>query len=95
MHGALVIPQLEVWSNRDKRSWWEPLQRERVPYIPEDPLTVQIRHFCDVIRNGAVPIASGREGLATLAVIDAVQRAARTGQTIVLSDATGAQNRAD
>ena len=83
-HGALTVPQLEVWSNRDKRSWWEPLVRERVPFVPEDPLKLQIRHFCDVIRNGAAPIASGREGLATLAVIDAVKRSADTGTIVSL-----------
>lgn len=83
-HGALTVPQLEVWSNRDKRSWWEPLQRERVPFVHGDPLKLQIRHFCDVIRNRAAPIASGREGLATLAVIDAVKRSAATGAMITL-----------
>lgn len=83
-HGALTVPQLEVWSNRDKRSWWEPLVRERVPFVHEDPLKVQIRQFYDVIRNGAAPIASGREGLATLAVVDAVKRSAATGTTISL-----------
>ncbi len=30
-HGSLAIPQLEWWSNPDKRSWWEPLRRERIP----------------------------------------------------------------
>ena len=58
------------------------LQRERVPFVPDDPLKVQIRHFCDVIRKGATPISSGREGLATLAVIDAVKRAIRTGEAV-------------
>lgn len=81
-HGALTIPQLEIWSNPGKRSWWEPLLRERVPVAPEDPLKVQIRHFCDVIRDGATPIASGREGLETLKVIAAVQRAAETGAMV-------------
>jgi predicted dehydrogenase len=85
-HGSLTIPQLEIWSNRDKRSWWEPLVRERVPVVPDDPLARQIRHFCDVIRNGVAPIASGREGLATLTVIDAVKRAARSGETVVLTE---------
>lgn len=84
-HGSLTIPQLEIWSNRDKRSWWEPLRRERVPFVPEDPLKLQIRHFCDVIRHGVAPIASGREGLATLTVIDAVRRAASSGKAIFLS----------
>lgn len=83
-HGALTIPQLEIWSNPGKRSWWEPLLRERVHVAPEDPLRVQIRHFCDVIRDGATPIASGREGLNTLKVIAAVQRAAETGASVTI-----------
>lgn len=83
-HGALTIPDLEVWSNVAKRSWWEPLVRERVPFTPEDPLTVQIRHFCQVIRGDAKPIIDGREGLQTLRVIVAVEEAARTGTTVNL-----------
>lgn len=79
-HGALSLPQLEVWWNPGARGWWEPLARERVPYVPEDPLVLQIRHFCDVIRSGATPIMSGREGLATLKVIEAIQRAVSTGK---------------
>jgi predicted dehydrogenase len=82
--GSLTIPQLEVWWNKGKRSWWEPLARERVPFTPEDPLKAQIRHFCEVIRGRAEPIVSGREGLATLKVIEAVKQAARTGETIRL-----------
>ncbi|WID95020.1 Gfo/Idh/MocA family oxidoreductase [Bosea vestrisii] len=83
-HGSLTIPQLEIWSNPVKRSWWEPLVRERVPVVQEDPLRVQIRHFCDVIRKGVTPIASGREGLNTLKVIAAVQRSAETGAMVEL-----------
>jgi predicted dehydrogenase len=81
-HGSLSIPQLEVWSNPGKRSWWEPLTRERVPFAPEDPLAVQVRHFCAVIRGEAQPIVSGREGLNTLKVIEAVKRAASAGTLV-------------
>lgn len=84
-HGSLTIPQLEVWSNPGKRSWWEPLVRERVPVVQEDPLRAQIRHFCDVIRNGANPIASGREGLNTLKVISAVQRSVEIGAMVEIA----------
>ncbi|RXT56117.1 oxidoreductase [Bosea sp. Tri-44] len=83
-HGSLTIPQLEIWANPAKRSWWEPLMRERVPVVQEDPLRVQVRHFCDVIRKGVTPIASGREGLNTLKVIAAVQRSAETGAMVEL-----------
>jgi predicted dehydrogenase len=81
-HGSLTIPQLEVWSNPGERSWWEPLVRERVPVVQEDPLKLQIQHFCEVIRGSAQPIVSGRDGLNTLKVINAVFKAAETGNKV-------------
>jgi predicted dehydrogenase len=85
--GALSVPQLEFWSNPGKRSWLEPLIRERIPFVPEDPLKLQIRHFCDVIRGQAAPIMPGREGLATLKVIEAVKDSARIGAIIAIDPA--------
>lgn len=78
-HGSLTIPQLEVWSNAGKRSWWTPLARERSSFKPEDPLKIQIRHFCDVIRGDATPIVSARDGLNALKVIEAIKESARSG----------------
>lgn len=83
-HGALAIPQLDLWSYRQARSWWEPLVRERVPFAPADPLEAQIRHFCAVIRGEAEPLVSGREGLNTLKVIEAIKQAARSGLTVMV-----------
>jgi predicted dehydrogenase len=80
--GALTIPQLEFWSNASRLSWREPLVRERIPFVPEDPLKVQIRHFCDVIAGRAQPIMPGREGLATLKIVEAIKAAARSGATV-------------
>ena len=57
----------------------EPIQRERVPFTPEDPLKLQICHFCDVIEHDATPLVSSRDGLNTLKVVEAVKEAARTG----------------
>jgi predicted dehydrogenase len=81
-HGSLTIPQLELWSNPGKRSWSEPLIRERVPVTLDDPLAAQIRHFREVIRGKAAPIMPGREGLETLKVIEAVKQSARSGSKI-------------
>ena len=47
-----------------------------------DPLAHQIEHFGAVIRDGVQPICSGRDGLNTLKVVDAVIEAARTGQSV-------------
>lgn len=80
--GSLAIPRLEVWSNADKASWWEPLQVERIIAVGEDPLPRQIRHFCRVISGEEQPLVSGREGLAALTIIEAIQRAARNGECV-------------
>ena len=50
-----------------------------------DPLANQITHFADVIRGAAQPICSGRDGLATLQVVDAVLESARTGAPVDLT----------
>ncbi|PDT81960.1 Gfo/Idh/MocA family oxidoreductase [Sinorhizobium sp. BJ1] len=84
-HGSLAVPSLEVWRNPGKRSWWEPLDQKRIEVDDEDPLVLQIRQFCKVIRGDEPPLVSGREGLETLRVIDAVKRSAATGERIELN----------
>ena len=84
-HGSLTVPKLEVWSNKGERSWWEPLYNERIYAARQDPLRLQIQHFCRVIGGTEQPLVSGREGLQTLKVIEAVKRAARDGGTIRIS----------
>ncbi len=83
-HGSLTVPRLEVWSNPAERSWWEPFHTARITAADEDPLRLQIQHFVRVIRGETLPLVSGREGLATLKVIEAVKSAARTGATVTL-----------
>ena len=56
----------------------EPLERS-------DPLANQVRHFAAVIRGRAEPICSGRDGLATLKVVDAVVEAARTKRPVEIA----------
>ena len=81
-HGSLTVPKLEAWTNPDKRSWWEQLRAERIYAAAEDPLRLQIRNFARVIRGTERPLVSGREGLNTLKVIEAVKVSARDGQQV-------------
>lgn len=81
-HGSLSIPRLELWRNEGKRSWWEPFATERHVAALADPLALQIAQFARVIRGEEPPLVSGREGLTTLKVIDAVRRAASSGGTV-------------
>jgi predicted dehydrogenase len=83
--GSLTVPHLDLWHNPTKPSWWEPIERERLPVAAEDPLGLQVRQFCRTIRGVEEPLVTGREGLETLKVISAVKEAAATGGTIHLA----------
>lgn len=80
--GSLSIPQLELWRHAGAGHWLEPFTTERFLAPEEDPLARQIRQFAAVIRGEAEPLVSGREGLETLRVVEAVARAAATGETV-------------
>lgn len=77
---ALAIPTLDVWRHDTRPDWWQPLRRERLAFTAQDPLALQIRNFCAVIAGTALPVVPGREGLATLRVVEAIKRSAGTGR---------------
>jgi predicted dehydrogenase len=81
-HGSLSVPRLELWTNEARRGWWEPFKVERHVAADQDPLRLQIQQFCRVIRGEEKPLVSGREGLMTLKVVDAVKRAAESGEPV-------------
>ncbi|MBX4926087.1 Gfo/Idh/MocA family protein [Rhizobium binae] len=83
-HGSLAVPSLDIWRNPAERSWLEPFARKRIDVENQDPLVLQIRQFCNVIRGHEEPLVSGREGWETLRVIDAVKRSAATLQRVAL-----------
>jgi predicted dehydrogenase len=83
-HGSLSLPNLALWTNPDRRSWWEPIGATKFPFGFEDPLVRQADQFAAVILDGEAPLVSGRDGLAALEVIEAVKTAAATGERILL-----------
>jgi predicted dehydrogenase len=80
--GSLSIPTMRVLEYRGARSWYESFHASRACLERTDPLANQIAHFAEVIRGAAEPICSGRDGLRTLQVVDAVLEAARTGRPV-------------
>src|SRR5690242_19659222 len=80
--GSLSVPTMRVKTYPGTRSWWEPFDTATEPVERSDPLANQVRHFAAVIRGRAEPICSGRDGLVTLKVVDAVVEAARTKRPV-------------
>ncbi len=81
-HGSLSLPNLSVWSNPDKRSWWEPISETKLTFDFEDPLIRQVRQFAAVIRGDEAPLVSAAEGLINQRIIEAVKHSAATGNTV-------------
>ena len=88
--GSLSVPSLDLWRNPAEPSWWEPIERQRLPVAQQDPLALQVRNLCAVVRGTASPVVSGREGLETLRVIEAVKRSAATGQAVPVTSSPNA-----
>lgn len=83
-HGSLALPSMTLRTAQGERSWYSPLETSRVEVPPANPLARQVTQFARVIRGEEPPLVSGREGLETLRVIEAVKKSAATGTRIVL-----------
>lgn len=82
--GALELPRLRLWQHEGKQSWWEPITTTTPPRGAGDPLVLQIEQFTRVIRGEEPPLVSGREGMQTLAVIEAILSSAAQGLRVEL-----------
>ena len=82
--GSLSIPDLGVWVHEPNPSWWNPMHRNQIKIDHEDPLTLQIKHFSNIINQAEEPLVTARDGLAALKVIDAIKQAAKTETCIKL-----------
>ncbi|WP_298239875.1 Gfo/Idh/MocA family oxidoreductase [uncultured Bradyrhizobium sp.] len=80
--GSLSVPNMELWSYAQQPGWYAPLSRETMTPAAFDPLVEQLRHFCAVIRGQEQPLITAEDAMGTLAVVEAVSEAARTGQKV-------------
>ena len=82
--GSLSVPDMTLWHHPGEKSWWAPIEAERIKFEAADPLMRQLEDFCAVITEGRAPLVSGREGLESLRVVEAIKTAAQTGRRVQL-----------
>jgi predicted dehydrogenase len=74
--GALSVPDMTLFSYGDKKGWTVPLSKKTIEVTREDPQVRQLRHFCRVIRGEEAPRIDGADATRTLAVVEAIRKAA-------------------
>jgi predicted dehydrogenase len=84
MEGSVTIPRLDFW-HHEGDGWWTPMNTERSIVPEQDPLTLQMRHFCAVLHGEAKPVLDGRGGTRTLETTLAVKKAATEGGLVKLT----------
>ncbi len=85
-HGALSIPDLTLWTHEEQRDWWTPISATSLAWDTSDPLINQMVHFAAVVRGKEAPLVSGREGLRSLEVVNAIQESAKSNKLVRLMD---------
>ena len=80
--GSLSVPVMELWSYPGESGWYAPLARTDIVAEALDPLVEQLRHFLAVIARREAPLISVQDAMGTLAVVEAVRAAARTGTRV-------------
>lgn len=79
--GALSVPQLTRWHYAEPGAGWhEPLQQVQETFAPAEALRVQLEHFIEVARGQVEPLVSVVDAARTLALVDAIGDAMRTGR---------------
>lgn len=78
--GSISIPQLDIWTYRNRSDWHTPLNRESLNRPHGGALDNQLNHFIDVARGLDAPIVSVADAGKSLAAVQAAQEAAKTGK---------------
>ncbi len=84
-HGALSIPDLTLWTHEGARDWMQPISATTTPHDSADPLDNQIAQLVAVIEGREDPLVSGREGLRSLQVVEAIAISAASGEMVEIA----------
>ena len=80
--GSLGVPTMRVRTYAGEASWWQPFEGRTAAVERHDPLAAQLAHFAAAIRGDVAPLVTGRDGLQSLRVVEAILEAAGTGGTV-------------
>ena len=77
--GSLELPSLRLWRHEGD-GWTTPLAAVHRPAPVVDALSRQLDHFLAVVRGEAEPLVDAADGARTVALLEALLRAASSGR---------------
>src|SRR5699024_1795610 len=66
---SIALPSLTVYRHDGPNHWKSPMRTSTLERVETNPYIVQLEHLVSVIREGAEPISSARDGFNSLAVV--------------------------
>jgi predicted dehydrogenase len=84
--GSLAFPAMEIWKFADekRRGWQHIMKKTDYEVVSADPLTLQLHHFCNVVRGSESPLIDARDGVRSLAVALAVLESSSINRPVEL-----------
>lgn len=79
---ALSLPSLTLWRHPGHPDWTREMTPTVVTSAKQDPYVAQLAHFAQVARGAADPMVSVADGVANMAVIEAIKRAGASGAPV-------------
>ncbi len=83
---SLAVPSMDLWHHGDGGDWRDPLVCRRLVAEVASCYEAQLANLVGVVRGGAEPVVSGREGALTLAATLAVALAVAEGRAVDVAE---------
>ena len=84
--GSLQFPNLKLWFYKKERSWWNNIYNNKIKVQRSNKTLInQIDHFSKVVMKKEKPKVTGKDGLNSLIIFDAINKSSKSGKKIRIS----------
>lgn len=91
--GTLNVPKNELWTPKNLEEGWKSrLKTETIPHSDGEAFTRQLQNFIEVVKGESSPSCAGEDGLAAVAVCEAIHMSLSEGRPINIPQPSDLQN---
>ena len=84
--GSVQFPNLKLWYYKKERSWWNNIFNNKIKVQKSDETLInQIDHFSRVVLKKEKPKVTGKDGLNSLIIFDAINKSSKSGKKIKIN----------